>query len=52
MPKLDTPAELRLKIKVSEEKVRRLKKDIQREKQRQAKHKEKLKAAIKRARSN
>ncbi len=49
MPKLDTPEEIRLKKKLSEERVRRLLKDVQREKQRQAKLDEKMKAARKRA---
>ena len=48
MPKLDSPAEIRLKKKLSEERVRRLRMDQQRELQRQKKLNEKLKAAVKR----
>lgn len=51
MPKLDTPAEIKLKKKLSQERARRLRKDAQREDERGKKLDLKLKAALKRAKS-
>ena len=45
MPRLNTKRELALKVKVSQEKVRRLQKDIRREEERQKKLKQKMRHA-------
>jgi hypothetical protein len=45
MPRLNTKKELALKVKISQERGRRLEKDIQREHEKQKKLREKMKVA-------